>query len=79
MYKTISFFPFSAFTLRFLVPRCCRVTLQPGLGGRSCISFLGLQGHSPLFLNLIGANTECNGVKRKAGLKTSKNHNSFIS
>ena len=44
LYKTTSFFPFYAYTLRFLVPRCCRVTLQPGLVGLDSLSFLGLQG-----------------------------------
>lgn len=44
LYKTTSFFPFYACTLRFLVPRCCRVTLQPGLLGQNSISFPGLLG-----------------------------------
>jgi hypothetical protein len=41
-----SFFPFFAFTLsrKFGIPRRCRVTLQPRLGGYSSISFVGLQG-----------------------------------
>jgi len=41
-YKILSFFPFYAYTLRFLVPRCCRVSLQPGLSGQNSISFSGL-------------------------------------
>ncbi|KRT15688.1 hypothetical protein ASU31_11905 [Pedobacter ginsenosidimutans] len=43
-YNTLGFFPFYAYTLRFLVPRCCRVTLQPGLLGQISISFPGLPG-----------------------------------
>jgi len=55
LYKTLCFFPFYAFTLRFLVPRCCRVTLQPGLNGKNSYSFLGLQGAQTLFLNPTAA------------------------
>jgi hypothetical protein len=40
----------SRFPFRFLVPRRCRVTLQPGLGGQNSISFLGLQGEEPLLI-----------------------------
>jgi hypothetical protein len=43
-YKSLTFFPFYAYTLRFLVPRRCRVTLQPGLSSQDSISFVGLQG-----------------------------------
>jgi len=39
LYKTHHFFPFSVFTLRCLVPRCCRVTLQPGLDGKTAFHF----------------------------------------
>jgi len=53
--------------------------IQPRLGDYSSISFVGLQGAKPLFLNPIAANTECNGVKRKAGLSTSKHHRLHIS
>ncbi|CAH0170085.1 hypothetical protein SRABI36_04217 [Pedobacter sp. Bi36] len=45
-----SSFPFFAFTLRCLVPHCCRVTLQPGLSGYSSISFVGLQDAQALVL-----------------------------
>ena len=43
LYKTVNLFPFYAYTLRSLVPRCCRVTLQPGLLGQNSISFSQLQ------------------------------------
>jgi len=43
LYKTVNLFPFYAYTLRFLVPLCCRVTLQPGLNGQNSILFLRLQ------------------------------------
>ena len=42
--KTANSLPFFAYTLRCLVPRCCRVSLQPGLIGQNSISFLGLHG-----------------------------------
>ncbi|WP_343524914.1 hypothetical protein, partial [Pedobacter sp.] len=48
LYKTITFFPSSAFTLCCLVPRCCRVMLQPGLGGQNSIPFWWLQGAETL-------------------------------
>ena len=41
-YKTKTFFPSFTFTLRFVVPPCCRVTFQPGLNGKICVSFLRL-------------------------------------
>jgi hypothetical protein len=53
LYKAPSFLPFYAYTLRCLVPRCCRVSLQPELVGYYSISFLGLQPAEPLFLNPI--------------------------
>jgi len=49
LYIAEGFLPFYAFTLRCLVPRCCRVTLQPVLVGHSSISFDGLQG-APTFV-----------------------------
>jgi len=49
--QKLGFFPFFAFTLRYLVPRCFRVPLQPGLNGKNSSSFLGLQGAQTLFLN----------------------------
>ena len=44
LYKATSFLPFYAYTLRGLILRCCRVSLQPGLVGQNSISFSGLQG-----------------------------------
>ena len=44
LYKTANSLPFFACTLRGLVPRCCRVSLQPGLIDQNSISFLGLHG-----------------------------------
>ena len=38
-----------------------------------------LRVQEPLSLNLIGANTKCNGVKRKAGMKPAKNRKPLIS
>lgn len=44
LYKTANSLPFFACTLRGLVPRCCRVPLQPRLIGQNSISFLRLYG-----------------------------------
>ena len=43
LYIAINAFPFYAYTLCCLVPRRCRVSLQPGLVGHDSLSFLGLQ------------------------------------
>jgi len=53
LYKAIIVFPFYAYTLRCLVPRCCRVSLQPGLVGYYSISFLRLQCAETLLINPI--------------------------
>ena len=50
LYIAINVFPFYAYTLCCLVPRCCRVSLQPGLAGHNSISFFGLQGVQTLVL-----------------------------
>jgi hypothetical protein len=50
LYVAINAFPFYAYTLCCLVPRCCRVSLQPGLAGHNSISFFGLQGVQTLVL-----------------------------
>ncbi|WP_143009569.1 hypothetical protein [Pedobacter soli] len=42
--KTANSLPFFACTLRGLVPRCCRVSLQPRLIGQNSISFSSLHG-----------------------------------
>ena len=73
--KTFSLFPSSAFTLRCLVPRCCRVMLQPGLMGQNSISFLWLQDAQTFVLKPDWSEHE---VKRKAGLQTAKNHKPLI-
>jgi hypothetical protein len=80
-YKSISFFPFYAYTLRFLVPRCCRVTLQPGLMGQNSISFSGLLGAETLVAkpDSSGSLRFLSELQRMAGLKTSKNHKPTIS
>ena len=46
----LSFLPSSAFTLsrNFGMPRCCRVTLQPGLMRYCSFSFVRLQGAQAL-------------------------------
>ncbi|WP_230149412.1 hypothetical protein [Pedobacter sp. Bi27] len=81
LYKTLSFFPFYAFTLRFLVPRCCRVTLRPGLNGKNSFSFSGLLGaETPVPKpDSSGSLRFLSELQRMAGLETSKNHKPTIS
>jgi hypothetical protein len=76
-----SSFPFYACTLRFLVPRCCRVPLQPWLIGQNGVSFSGLQG-AETFVYKPDCNvkpTAQRGLEMKSGAKFPKNHKAFIS
>ncbi len=77
--KKISFSPFYACTLRFLVPRCCRVPLQPGLGGQYSISFVDLQGaETPGFkpdliaIRCSGKTAAQRGLATKSGIVASE-------
>ncbi|MGN8057950.1 hypothetical protein ACTJKN_16835 [Pedobacter sp. 22163] len=62
-------------------PRCCRVTLQPGLTGQNSLSFSGMQGANPLFINPIGTDADFPSklAGGKAGLQASKNLKPLIS